>query len=92
MVSLALFLAAFGPSSTRYGFPSGNSLTAPIDGLVVAVNVAAGEFVNSGAKAMQIADFGEPLFEVSLDELTVRARRCYARIYSCMFGKRVTLQ
>ena len=31
MVSLALFLAAFGPSSTRYGFPSGNSLTAPID-------------------------------------------------------------
>ena len=31
MVSLALFLAAFGPLSTRYGFPSGNSLTAPID-------------------------------------------------------------
>ena len=24
-------LAAFGPLSTRYGFPSGNSLTAPID-------------------------------------------------------------
>ena len=31
MVSLALFLAAFGPLSTRYGFPSGNSSTAPID-------------------------------------------------------------
>ena len=31
MVSLTLFLAAFGPSSTRYGFPSGNSSTAPID-------------------------------------------------------------
>ena len=31
MVSLALFLAAFSPLSTRYGFPSGNSLTAPID-------------------------------------------------------------
>ena len=28
---LALFLAAFSPLSTRYGFPSGNSLTAPID-------------------------------------------------------------
>ena len=31
MVSLALFLAASGPLSTRYGFPSGNSLPAPID-------------------------------------------------------------
>ena len=31
MVSLALFLAAFGPLSTRYGFPSGNSSTASID-------------------------------------------------------------
>ena len=31
MVSLALFLAAFGPLPTRYGFPSGNSSTAPID-------------------------------------------------------------
>ena len=31
MVSLALFLAAFSPLSTRYGFPSGNSLPAPID-------------------------------------------------------------
>ena len=30
-MSLALFLAAFGPLSTRYGFPSGNSSTAPID-------------------------------------------------------------
>jgi HlyD family secretion protein len=49
------------------------TLTAPIDGLVVAVNVAAGEFVNSGAKAMQIADFGEPLFEVSLDEADLQA-------------------
>ena len=26
MVSLALFLAAFGPLSTRYGFPSGNDV------------------------------------------------------------------
>ena len=30
-MSLALFLAAFGPASTRYGFPSGNSSAAPID-------------------------------------------------------------
>ena len=31
MLSLALFLAAFGSLPTRYGFPSGNSSTAPID-------------------------------------------------------------
>ena len=31
MVSLSLLFAAFGPLSTRYGFPSGNSSTAPID-------------------------------------------------------------
>jgi hypothetical protein len=31
LLSCSLTLAAFGPLSTRYGFPSGNSLTAPID-------------------------------------------------------------
>ena len=31
LLSCSLSVAAFGPLSTRYGFPSGNSLTAPID-------------------------------------------------------------
>ena len=49
------------------------TLTSPLDGLVVAVNVAAGELANSGGAAVQIADFTEPLFEVSLDEADLNA-------------------
>jgi RND family efflux transporter MFP subunit len=49
------------------------TLKAPIDGLVVAVNVAAGEFVNAGSAAVQIADFSEPLFEVALDEADLQS-------------------
>jgi RND family efflux transporter MFP subunit len=49
------------------------TLKAPIDGLVVAVNVAAGEFANSGGVAVQLVDFSEPLFEVALDEADLQA-------------------
>jgi len=49
------------------------TLKAPIDGLVVAVNVAAGEFVNAGSAAVRIADFSEPLFEVALDEADLQS-------------------
>jgi HlyD family secretion protein len=44
------------------------ALVAPADGLVVALNTAAGEMAGSGSAAVQLADFAEPLFEVSLDE------------------------
>lgn len=44
------------------------TLIAPANGLVVALNIAVGEMAGSGAAALQLADFAEPLFEVSLDE------------------------
>jgi hypothetical protein len=46
MVSLALFLAAFGPSSTRYGFPSGNSSAAPIDAFATVTPVSCEDVVS----------------------------------------------
>jgi len=49
------------------------TLQAPIDGLVVAVNVAAGEFAAAGGAAVQLADFSEPLFELALDEADLQA-------------------
>ena len=44
-MSLALFLAAFGPSSTRYGFPSGNSSAAPIDAFATVTPVSCEDVV-----------------------------------------------
>jgi hypothetical protein len=45
MVSLALFLAVFGPASTRYGFPSGNSSAAPIDAFATVTPVSCEDVV-----------------------------------------------
>jgi len=44
------------------------TLVAPMDGLVTAVNIVAGANANSGAAAVQIADFAEPIFVVNIDE------------------------
>jgi HlyD family secretion protein len=44
------------------------TLTAPMDGLVTAVNFVAGANVNSGSAIVQIADFAEPIFVVNVDE------------------------
>lgn len=44
------------------------TLVAPMDGLVTQVNIVAGANVNSGAVAVQIADFAEPVFVVNIDE------------------------
>lgn len=44
------------------------TLTAPMSGLVTAVNFAAGAAVNSGGAVVQIADFAEPIFVVDVDE------------------------
>jgi multidrug efflux pump subunit AcrA (membrane-fusion protein) len=44
------------------------TLVSPVDGLVTSVNFDAGEWAGSGATAIVVANFDEPLFEISLDE------------------------
>lgn len=44
------------------------TLTAPMSGLVTAVNFVAGASVNSGAAVATIVDFAEPVFVVNVDE------------------------
>jgi HlyD family secretion protein len=44
------------------------TLTAPMDGLVTAVNIVAGAQASTGAAAVQIAEFANPVFVVNIDE------------------------
>ncbi len=44
------------------------TLTAPMDGLVTAVNVVAGAQASTGTSAVQIVDFANPVFVVNIDE------------------------
>ena len=44
------------------------TLVAPFDGLVTAVNYEVGDWANTGAAAVQLADFSVPIFEVDVDE------------------------
>ena len=46
-------------------------VVAPIDGMVVAISAQKGETVVAGARALDIADFANPLFEASVDEADV---------------------
>lgn len=43
-------------------------LTSPRDGMVTAVNVSAGDSAGTAATAFQIADFAQPIFQLSVDE------------------------
>lgn len=49
------------------------TLTAPMDGLVTAVNVVAGAQANTASSAVQIADFANPVFVVNIDEADLGA-------------------
>jgi HlyD family secretion protein len=49
------------------------TLTAPMDGLVTAVNFVPGATASSGAAVAQIADFAEPVFVVNIDEADLGA-------------------
>jgi HlyD family secretion protein len=44
------------------------TLVSPVDGLVTLVNFDVGEWAGSGSTAVVVANFEEPLFEISLDE------------------------
>jgi RND family efflux transporter MFP subunit len=44
------------------------TITAPYDGLITNVYFEVGDWMNTGAPAIDIADFAEPTFEVNVDE------------------------
>ncbi len=45
------------------------TLVAPFDGLITKVNVSMGDWANTGAPVVQIADFAVPIFEMDVDEV-----------------------
>jgi HlyD family secretion protein len=44
------------------------TILAPFDGVVTAVHFDAGDWMNTGSPAVEIADFAAPIFEVNVDE------------------------
>lgn len=51
------------------------TIVAPFDGLVTTVKVGVGDWANTGATAVQVAEFTEPIFEVDVEEADLGAVR-----------------